>query len=384
MPRRMLIMLSLSALALLTACAGTREIPDVRVSQGGELGAWLAQQDRPSGELVVQVYRTASGMVFGDAQMIAQADLLREPPADVIKLADTLEDTQYEQTPEGWVALGMDPTNEDHFKFNYRGIQLVIDGEVIIATVGKVETRPDGTPQATLDMVELKAGEYLYLDGRGNTATQPLAQPLNDLGEISGAGFALVPEGNPIVRFQTARGAIEVELYEDEQPLAVAAFLAWIEAGYWQSGEAMSYRVEPMNKLNSGENLRIAQIGIPGIRAQVELPVPPSKRAHDHGSFALVSDQGMLLPGHAFFQLDQRSINAEAWKQNFPVIGGIRKGIDREALLEGVVSGPMDLYIKRAEALRPGDAIESVTVIQQRYPSYAPILEERLKLFEEQ
>jgi|GEM_PF-5811618 len=376
------IMIALGlALACTSACSSTREVPQVQMQRGGPLADWLSQQERVESEIVVQVYRTPSGMVFGDTERIENAALLGVPPSDVCALADSLKDFEWRDAGDGWIALGMDPTNNDaHFLFNYRGVELVIDGDVIIAQRGRDVQLPNGEMGRGLDMLKLGEGEFAYLNGRGNFATEALVQPLNSLEGGGGQRIAIVPDANPIVRFETKDGPIEVELFEDEQPLAVAAFLALVEQGYWDVGATIAYRVEPVSKLNDGENLKIVQFGTPSFRAPVEIPLTPSARSHSYGTLAMVSENGKLLPGHCFFQMDPRSVTSDEWTQKFPVIGTIIRGIDMELLQnEGIVKGPYNAYLLRVEAMQPGDEVKNASAVQQRYQQYTPIFEARLR-----
>ena len=145
---------------------------------------------------------------------------------------------------------------------------------------------------------------------------------------------------NPHVEIRTKFGDVEVELYPDQAPKSVAAFLSYIDSGYYQN--ATFYRVlrddeqpsdAPKAELIQGglwrTNYKLAAT-IPGIPHE---PTNQTKILHKDGTISLARD----APGTAnteFFICvgDQPGFNYgganNADGQGYAAFGKVVKGMD--------------------------------------------------------
>lgn len=76
----------------------------------------------------------------------------------------------------------------------------------------------------------------------------------------------------PIVLIETSRGDIEVELYPEKAPLTVAAFLSYVDSGYYANSSF--YRVLKADELPNPNNFGIIQGGIWQSRPQLVSTIP--------------------------------------------------------------------------------------------------------------
>lgn len=105
---------------------------------------------------------------------------------------------------------------------------------------------------------------------------------------------------NPHVEIRTAIGAVELELYPDQAPKTVAAFLSYVDGGLYKG--ATFYRVLNMdNQASDAPKAELIQGGLYGKRGSKELPGIPhettaqTKLKHTNGVISLAR----LAPGTA-------------------------------------------------------------------------------------
>ena len=81
------------------------------------------------------------------------------------------------------------------------------------------------------------------------------------------------PPGNPKVEIQTLYGDIEMELYPKQAPKSVAAFLSYVDAGYYK--ETSFYRVlNEDNQPMGASEVRLIQGGIWATKSRNGLQIP--------------------------------------------------------------------------------------------------------------
>lgn len=142
---------------------------------------------------------------------------------------------------------------------------------------------------------------------------------------------------NPHIEIETKIGEIEVELYPDQAPKSVAAFLSYIEAGYYN--DASFYRVlNADNQPSNAPKAELIQGGMYGSK-RPELPGIPHETTdktgilHKNGTISLAR----LEPGTAnteFFICigDQPGFDYGGEnnpdKQGYAAFGRVVKGMD--------------------------------------------------------
>lgn len=142
---------------------------------------------------------------------------------------------------------------------------------------------------------------------------------------------------NPHIEIETSIGDIEIELYPDQAPKTVAAFLSYIEAGYYKN--AHFYRVlNADNQPSNAPKAELIQGGLYGSK-RPELPGIPhettqqTKILHKDGTLSLAR----LEPGTAnteFFIClgDQPGFDFGGGnnpdKQGYAAFGRVVKGMD--------------------------------------------------------
>ncbi len=98
---------------------------------------------------------------------------------------------------------------------------------------------------------------------------------------------------NPHVLIETKLGDIEVELYPDKAPMTVAAFLSYVDSGYYNNGSF--YRVLKADELPNPNNTGIIQGGIWQTKPELKTklrgikhePTDQSGLTHQSGTLSL-------------------------------------------------------------------------------------------------
>jgi cyclophilin family peptidyl-prolyl cis-trans isomerase len=163
----------------------------------------------------------------------------------------------------------------------------------------------------------------------------------------------------PLAKFVTAKGEIEIELFEDQAPNTVANFISLIEAKTYDG--VKFHRVIPTfmaqggDPLSKNDNPRDDGTGGPGYTIDCEC-YRPDARKHFRGTLSM-AHAGKDTGGSQFFitHLPTAHLNPSAEEERgHTVFGRVTKGLDVAAALE------------------VGDEIEAATVIRKRKHPYAP------------
>lgn len=80
---------------------------------------------------------------------------------------------------------------------------------------------------------------------------------------------------NPHILIETRLGDIEVELYPDKAPVTVAAFLSYVDSGYYSNSSF--YRVLKADELPNPNNTGIIQGGIWQTKPELKVTLPGIK-----------------------------------------------------------------------------------------------------------
>lgn len=360
--------------AMLAACqSGPSAIqvayqPEQNIQQAAE-AAGLDEQ-----EPTVQIYRTQSGYVLSDFMTAGPLAMFGVPPDDVQQLADGLPHgaTQASGT---WTAVGFDEQTPEQISLRYKG-WLVALRPATVMTANMREIRKGSRSRAQLDSAALEPGQVIFLDGKGRLLVFTLHEQIGELLKARELDlpYRVVPGANPLVEFQTARGNVIVELFEDVAPVTTGSFLATIEKEYWAHA-CNAYRVAPFTKRDGGAFINIAQCGNPDGGRQWSFNMEANTEQHQRGTIAMVNIDRFSLPGHVFFNLDVEPI--KSWYTEHTVFGqvlGAKSGFDLEKLSRGTVAPSSNSGLEVLDSLRPGDGIKNVRVIRQSRVSYLNML----------
>ena len=128
----------------------------------------------------------------------------------------------------------------------------------------------------------------------------------------------------PIVEFETSRGKIEMDLFEDDAPNAVANFILLVDSGYYDKQKF--HRVIPQFMVQGGDpnsrddNPNNDGAGGPGYRIKTQI----SKRLHFRGSMSY-ANAGKDTDGSQFFMTTKPTTHLNGVHA---VFGYITKGMD--------------------------------------------------------
>jgi peptidyl-prolyl cis-trans isomerase B (cyclophilin B) len=148
----------------------------------------------------------------------------------------------------------------------------------------------------------------------------------------------------PVVRMETAKGPITLELFEDDAPNTVANFISLAERGFYDG--LTFHRVEPGILIQGGDP-KGDGTGGPGYRIRDEI----SSRRHLRGVISMAKTEEPDSAGSQFF-ITLRPL---------PSLDG------RHTVFGRVTEG-----LEVAEAIEPGDAIVRVTILSKRDHPYEP------------
>lgn len=102
------------------------------------------------------------------------------------------------------------------------------------------------------------------------------------IGLAAGVGCSSPEYKNPHVEIRTRLGDIEVELYPDKAPKSVAAFLSYVEMGYYKDGSF--YRVLNMdNQPSNAPKAEVIQGGIWKKKDKQDVPGIPHESTQQTG-----------------------------------------------------------------------------------------------------
>ncbi|PCJ21619.1 MAG: peptidylprolyl isomerase [Candidatus Cloacimonadota bacterium] len=152
----------------------------------------------------------------------------------------------------------------------------------------------------------------------------------------------------PIVELETSKGKIEISLFEDDAPNAVANFILLVESGYYDKqkfhrviSQFMVQGGDPNSKDNDPSN---DGTGGPGYKMKTQL----SKRLHFRGSMSY-ANSGIDTDGSQFFMTHKPTTNLNG---KHAVFGYITKGM------------------KVVDSIRKNDHLIKARVIKKRKTKY--------------
>ncbi len=148
----------------------------------------------------------------------------------------------------------------------------------------------------------------------------------------------------PVVRFETDRGRIVLELFEDDAPNTVANFINLAEKGYYDG--LVFHRVIANFMIQGGDPTGTGRGG-PGYRFRDEF----SRRAHDGPGVLSMANSGPNTNGSQFFITHRATPHLDG---RHTVFGRVTEGLE-------VVN-----------AVRRGDAMRKVVVVRKRGHEYVP------------
>ncbi|WP_375154912.1 peptidylprolyl isomerase [Stratiformator vulcanicus] len=164
----------------------------------------------------------------------------------------------------------------------------------------------------------------------------------------------------PIVEFQTSKGRVVIELFEQEAPNTVANFISLIEKGFYNGIDfhrvIPNFMAQGGDPLTKNENPNDDGTGGPGYVIDCEC-YKPNARKHFAGSLSM-AHAGKDSGGSQFFltHLPTFWLNADAQRQSgHTVFGRVVQGLDI------------------ARSLEKGDTIESAKVLRKRDHEYKPV-----------
>ena len=143
---------------------------------------------------------------------------------------------------------------------------------------------------------------------------------------------------NPHVELQTKFGDIEVELYPDKAPKSVAAFLSYVDSGYYQN--ASFYRaLNDDNQVTGNSGTAILQGGIWQTKPTIKLPGIPhestqqTKLTHKNGTISLARQAPGTASTEFFICIgDQKGFDYGGSNnpdgQGYAAFGQVIKGMD--------------------------------------------------------
>ena len=240
-----------------------------------------------------------------------------------------------------------------------------------------------GVPEAMLDQARMLMNlnrfaealavlEQLPADGEGAAAVASQATAmklqLETLAEAWAAEEALLAaeaeqDDLPRVRFETGKGEIVLELFEDQAPYTVANFIELVEGGFYDGTKF--HRVLPGFMAQGGDPNTIAgATGAPGQGGPgYTIPDESSrsdKRKHFAGRLAMAKPGDPDRPGKA----KPNSAGSQFYITVVPT-----SHLDEEYTVFGRVILGEDV----ARSLRMDDALRSATVLRKRDHEYKPV-----------
>ncbi|MBF0286774.1 MAG: peptidylprolyl isomerase [SAR324 cluster bacterium] len=152
----------------------------------------------------------------------------------------------------------------------------------------------------------------------------------------------IVEDGLPIVCFETEKGDIRLELYEDDAPNTVASFISLIEGKFY---DGLAFHRVISNFMIQGGCPEGTGTGGPGYRFADEI----SDRKHDDAGILSMANAGPNTNGSQFF-----------------ITHGPTPHLDGKHTVFGKVTEGMDVV----NSIVQGDLIKQVIVQQKRSHSY--------------
>jgi peptidyl-prolyl cis-trans isomerase A (cyclophilin A) len=94
---------------------------------------------------------------------------------------------------------------------------------------------------------------------------------------LLGGAYAAQPRKNPVVVFETEKGAIEVEIDAVRAPVSADNFLKYVDANFYDGGN-INRAVRPDNTMRHDIEIQVIQFQIDPARRREEFPPVPLER----------------------------------------------------------------------------------------------------------
>lgn len=198
-----------------------------------------------------------------------------------------------------------------------------------------------------------------------------LALPLLAWGVLSSGAHSDPNLRDPhpvVVRLETEKGTMEVELYPAKAPKTVANFLKYVDAGLYENARfhrTVTLGNQPQNKVK----IEVIQAGVHPDNAKKELPPIPLERTRDtglrhlDGTISMARDGPDTATGDFFLCIgDQPELDFGGKRnpdgQGFAAFGKVTQGL---AVLKAIQNSPAD-----GQTLTPPITIKSVKRVTKK------------------
>lgn len=198
-----------------------------------------------------------------------------------------------------------------------------------------------------------------------------LALPLLAWGVLSSGAHSdpNLRDSHPVVvRLETEKGTMEVELYPAKAPKTVANFLKYVDAGLYENARfhrTVTLGNQPQNKVK----IEVIQAGVHPDNAKKELPPIPLERTRDtglrhlDGTISMARDGPDTATGDFFLCIgDQPELDFGGKRnpdgQGFAAFGKVTQGL---AVLKAIQNSPAD-----GQTLTPPITIKSVKIVTKK------------------
>jgi len=231
---------------------------------------------------------------------------------------------------------------------NIKQIVAVLAGSALLmAGLLYITNQKAGAPQLLLS----EEGTPLELDA-------PLAPEV--LEEVE--QLAITNVMNPIAVFNTSKGVVEMELFEDQMPVTTGNFIKLAEEGYYDGTKFHriidGFMIQGGDSNSKGADTSIYGQGGPGYTIQDEF-VEGEALTNLRGTISMANTGQPNSGGSQFFINTVDNTNLDFDKPPFtskhPVFGRVSEGMDIVDVISTVQTGPGDLPVEPV-------VIESLTI----------------------
>ena len=197
------------------------------------------------------------------------------------------------------------------------------------------------------------------------TADEKLEGPLSPK-ELEIANPDISNTMNRIARFETTKGTIDIELFEDTMPITTGNFIKLAEEGFYDGIKFHriidNFMIQAGDPNTKGDDVMSYGTGGPGYTIQDEF-VKGELLSNVRGTIAMANTGQPNSGGSQFFINTVDNLGLDFDKEPFtskhPVFGRIVKGMDVVDAISNVETGARDLPVEPV-------VIESVTIVPQQ------------------
>jgi peptidyl-prolyl cis-trans isomerase A (cyclophilin A) len=175
------------------------------------------------------------------------------------------------------------------------------------------------------------------------------------------AAHSSEPGQNPVVVFETEKGAIEMEVDSVHAPATAANFLKYVDAGFYDGG-SVNRAVRPDNTVRHDVEIQVIQLQIDSARRREQFPPIPLERTNvtglTHVDGAMSMARNRPDTATASFSIvigDQPEMNFGGRRnpdgQGFAAFGRVVRGMDVVRVIQSSPTGQRGPY--GTESLEP-------------------------------